>query len=273
MKNMSRKLLLLTLVLLLVACKRDTPLLTPDANNSQAWPKLELALVGKTDSADFVMKQWFTLPDGSKMRIDELKLYLGEIQFQNTAGIWIVAKPYQLFDFLKSHSPAKTLHGKGERVQLSLPPGTYHGIRFGLGLPEWTNKLDPTQFPASHDLSVYQGMYWDWNSGYRFFLMEGMQDTSSAGNGIQTIPFAYHLGTDSLYEELEFEFDEITLQPNPTGTTLPALDLELDIHKIFYNVSDTIRPVTDPVTHTSGNFPLAIRVQHNFGHAWKVIRE
>lgn len=257
----------------LLSCERDTPLVSPNPKTSSDWSELELAVVGKTDHHDFVMRQWYQLPDSTLMRVDELKLYLGEIQFQNTAGNWITAKSYQLFDFIKSHSPAKTMHGKGERIKVWLPKGTYQSIRFGTGLPPWVNKLDPTQFQANHDLSIYQGMYWDWNSGYRFFLIEGMQDTSASGSGFNAIPFAYHLGTDSLYQQLEFEFNEMTLTSNQGGSDIPALDLELDINKIFYNVTDTIRPANDPVTHTSGNFPLALRVNHNLSHAWKVVLE
>lgn len=257
----------------LLSCQRDNPLASPNQNNSSNLAELELAVIGKTSANDLVMKQWFMLPDSSRMRVDELKLFLAELQFQNTAGYWIPSLYYKLIDFSKSHSAAKTMHGKGERFIVQLPPGTYQSIRFGNGLPAWVNKLDPTYYQANHDLSIYQGMYWDWNSGYRFFLLEGLQDTSISGAGFNAIPYAYHLGTDSLYQKLEFEFNEITLSSNQGGTVVPALNLELDINKIFYNVGDTIRPVNDPITHTSGNLPLALRVNHNLTHAWRVISE
>jgi hypothetical protein len=192
---------------------------------------------------------------------------------QNTNGTWVRLKDYQLFDLSRRHSASKVQHGKGERITVNALEGTYQAIRFGMGLAPQYNSLDPTLFPASHDLSVYHGMYWDWNSGYRFFLIEGLQDTSSVGSLGEPIPFAYHLGTDSLFETLEFEFDEIQLTSNRGGALPPALDLELDLVKLFYSSTDTIHPAVEPVTHTSGNFPLARRINHQLLHAWRVFPE
>lgn len=257
---------------MLLSCQRDRALVSPDPQNIQL-PELELALVGKVGMEDFVMMQWFTLPDSTRIRINELKLYLSDIELQNTSGNWISVKPYKLFDLSKSHVPSKVQHNKGERLTLNPPAGTYQAIRFGMGLSPKYNGLDPTVFPNSHDLSVYQGMYWDWNSGYRFFLMEGMQDTSRTGNLGEPVPFAYHLGTDSLFETLEFEFNEIQLSAIREGTLPPTLDLELDLVKIFYGSTDTIRPALEPVTHTSGNYPLAKRINHQLHHAWRIFQE
>ncbi len=265
MLNQFRIAFLLLTMVVLISCQRDVALV-----KTTGLPTLELALVGKVSQQDFVLRQWFALPDSTRMRIDELKLYLSDIELQNTNGNWIPVKSYKLFDLSKSHVASKVQHGKGERLMVYAPAGTYQAIRFGMGLAPQYNGVDPTLFPNNHDLSVYQGMYWDWNSGYRFFLMEGLQDTSSIGSLGEPVPFAYHLGTDSLFETLEYEFSEIQLSSNRGGTLPPALDLELDLVKIFYSSTDTIRPAVEPVTHTSGNYPLAKRINHQLQHAWRV---
>lgn len=263
------------ILILFTSCKRDSALTAPNNNTSQSRPSAELAIVGKAGLEDFVMAQWISFPDSTtRLRTDDLKLYLCDVQLQNTAGTWVSTNPYFLVDFSKNHVAAKTQHGKeGERFNLFIPAGTYQAIRFGLGLKPEYNRLDPTTFPSSHPLSLYQGMYWDWNSGYRFFLMEGMTDTTTSSSA-PALPFAYHLGTDTLYQELSFEFSDLVVQtPDRDGTELPALRMELDLFRIFNNPADTIHPALDPITHTAGNIPLALRVNHNLRNAWKVFPE
>lgn len=262
------------LLFLLAGCERDLPI-TPAGNaSSSTAPNFELVLLGKTGSQDLVLRQPFEMPDGSRIRLDELKMYISEIELQNTQGNWISVKDYLLADFSRSHIAAKTLHGKGERFGLKVPAGRYQNLKFCIGLPYEINRTDPTPLQASDPLSLYQGMYWDWNSGYRFFLMEGMLDTSTNGNGIPDHYLAYHLGLDTLYFCKEMEFPVMNLTtPVGSGDVIPALDLELDILKIFYGISDTIRPATESITHTSGSFPLALRMQQNLKNAWRAIPE
>jgi len=254
------------------ACKRDLPLINAvDVNTKMSG--IELAVLGKVENLDFYMRSPFLLPGNRVMIVDELKLYLAEIEFLNVSGKWIPAKDYLLVDFNKNHFTAKTLHGKGERFKLELPPGSYKSIRFCLGLPPLINASDPTPLAPNHPLSIYQGMYWDWNSGYRFIMMEGTLDTAPDNPLPYALPFAYHLGTDTLYYCQEYVFPEMQVKYLRTGEDFKGLVLELDIRKVFYSDQDTIYPEIDPVTHTAGNLPLAFRIQENLKKAWRCIPE
>lgn len=70
-----------------------------------------------------------------------------------------------------------------------VPAGDYRGIRFNVGVPRELNHLDATS--AQSPLSVDDGMFWAWNSGYVFSRFEG----KTTLNGTAT-PVAFHFGED-----------------------------------------------------------------------------
>jgi hypothetical protein len=271
-----KKLLLYSLLVFttLTGCERD-PVLQQPVSQTSSQAQMELVVLGKQGNADFFLNTPVLMPDSSRMRFDELKVYLSDIELQNTSGTWVPVKEYWLADFRRGHSTGKTQHGKGERITITLPEGNYHTVRYCVGLPYRINRTDPTPLAPNHPLSIYQGMYWDWNSGYRFFLMEGMMDTTRTGAGIPDHYFAYHLGLDTLYFCNTAEFPAIQVKsPSRAGElAIPALDIELDVIKVFYGNSDTIRTQLEPITHTSGTFPLALRMNENLKKAWRVIPE
>jgi len=51
-----------------------------------------------------------------------------------------------------------------------IPPGTYTEIRFTLGLPFDLNHLDVATAPSPLNIT---GMFWSWQSGYKFLKLEG----------------------------------------------------------------------------------------------------
>jgi len=271
-----KKLLLYALLVFttLTSCERD-PVLQQPVSQTSSQAQMELVVLGKQGNADFFLNTPILMPDSSRMRFDELKLYLSDIELQNTSGTWVPVKEYWLADFRRGHSTGKTQHGKGERITITLPEGNYHTVRYCVGLPYRINRTDPTPLAPNHPLSIYQGMYWDWNSGYRFFLLEGMMDTTRTGAGIPDHYFAYHLGLDTLYFCNTAEFPAIQVKsPTRAGElAIPALDFELDVIKVFYGSIDTVRTQLEPITHTSGNFPLALRMNENLKKAWRVIPE
>lgn len=67
----------------------------------------------------------------------------------------------------------------------NVPEGTYSGISFDLGVDSLHN-VSGAQAGA---LDPANGMFWDWNSGYIFFMLEGTSDSSKQASKI----FQYHI--------------------------------------------------------------------------------
>ncbi len=69
------------------------------------------------------------------------------------------------------------------------------GIRFGLGVEEEANHLDPASYPAEHPLAYqFPSMHWGWLSGYRFVCAEGF-----AGAALNTRWEIHALGNANYY--------------------------------------------------------------------------
>lgn len=52
-------------------------------------------------------------------------------------------------------------------------------IRFGVGVEQEVNHLDPTTYPDDHPLALQNpNMHWGWASGYRFATLEGKTGTA-----------------------------------------------------------------------------------------------
>jgi hypothetical protein len=118
---------------------------------------------------------------------------------------------------------------------------------------------DEAQWPLSHPLSIYNGMYWSWATGYIFSKVEGKTDTSEAQNQTPTFTWFYHSGLDSLYSPNVLNNLNLTIEKDQTT----VLQLNLEVNDIFSQPGDTINMQTDYFTHTTDNLELARKVIRN----------
>lgn len=104
------------------------------------------------------------------------------------------------------------------------------GLTLSIGVDSVNNHVDPASFPAEHALSANQLNFghWSWNPGYKFIVLEGRMDSTSAMNGPVDWPFIYHLGLDELYKPFELPVDFSTSGTNQI--------VELDLNWLaFFN--------------------------------------
>lgn len=99
--------------------------------------------------------------------------------------------------------------------EVKIPEGNYTTFQFSFGLDAITNNANPINFPASHPLSVEEGLYWDMLK-YRFAIIEAMVDNSPTKNQTPNTPISMHLGSDTLYTVI-------------SSTTIPKNGMNLQI--------------------------------------------
>jgi hypothetical protein len=99
--------------------------------------------------------------------------------------------------------------GTENKLQLSnVPAGHYHQIKFNVGVDSVANHADPSTYDAANPLAPQTpSMHWSWNSGYIFFRMEGLVDTTATKNGTLDFPYFYHLGTDAYLMPVVLDLD------------------------------------------------------------------
>jgi len=103
----------------------------------------------------------------------------GKWQYQNIA----------LLDFEdKSGSCANGTTDTNTMVHGNVPPGTYSGIKFRLGVPVALNHNDVATAPSPLNLS---GLFWNWNGGYKFLRADTRTVVDSGAPNV----FNLHLGS------------------------------------------------------------------------------
>lgn len=228
---------------------------------------INISLTGLTPAGELPLpaNTTFLNPAGRKVLLFEAKLYVTDLRLLNDKNEEIPIEDLLLFDLNKKADHSSPAGPEVRFVKKEIPAGTYNRIRFSLGLPKDLNESDATVYPAESPMSVTRGMYWDWATGYRFVILEGMFDPDGSGATIE--PFAYHLGTESLLRTLDLAL------PNPiviADDGEAEIALQLDINRIFGTAADPLDMTANPITHTIGTMGLATQLTENTVAAFSV---
>jgi uncharacterized repeat protein (TIGR04052 family) len=120
----------------------------------------------------------------------------GEVPVALDVNEWQTADGIALLDFENGGTACQTgTTATHTAVTGTVPPGTYTGISFKVGVPFARNHLDATTAQAPLNVPA---MYWAWSSGYKFIKADG----TVGGAG-----FNLHLGSTGC---------------NATGSTPPS---------------------------------------------------
>ncbi|MES2389610.1 MAG: MbnP family protein [Bacteroidota bacterium] len=185
-------------------------------NEPEVAPAVFIHIAPKCNGKDLVLNTLtYINAAGDTFSVKTLNYYISNIKLKRSSDgfTWAEPKSYHL------------INGSGEHViNINNVPATgFDELAFSVGVDSSANhKLD-----NPGDLDPANGMAWDWNTGYKFFVMEG----SRLSKG-QTKTFTYHVGTDANYRTLSFPFSAlqagkyIKTEHNQTAHLL--LDAEAD---------------------------------------------
>ncbi len=156
-----------------------------------------------------------TSPTGATYTVQKLRFYLSNVKLISQDGRTVYAEPdsYHLI----------TLDGKDSFVLDKVPAGLYTKMEFGIGVDEARNhSID--QFG---DLDPSNDMVWDWNTGYKFLLLEGLYTTSSKSGGL-----VFHVGEDSNYQVFTLDLlQPLDLRQKAVGRIV----LSTEVNELFQN--------------------------------------
>jgi hypothetical protein len=244
-KLLEKTLLIFITAASLSACKDDKENTNPGTEAAQPVVKVELNT--KYLGADFVPGTTYTTANNYPVRIDIFKTYICMVQLKDVNGNVRTIKDFSLIDFL-TEDPV---------FSASIPAAVYDSLFVSVGIPpEYNTNVDPAIYPSSSPMSVIGAgnMFWNWNSGYLFAMIDGKTDIDNSGD--MTDPFAFHIGDDLLYNRLAFDITDIDMKAGETH----SIPLNFHVDEIFVNSEDTLDLSVDYLTHTEGNMPLARRV-------------
>jgi hypothetical protein len=268
MKNIAKLAALATLVVALAACKPDAPIDPPTATTGKFELNFRLEWAGQSGYLGLPYRNPY---NGDSVVLDALKFYVSNVRLVKADGTEHPITDLHLFNFRTNSSVGKVAHLVGEALAANVPLGHYNGIRYTIGLTSAQNATDPTTLPATHLLSDFQGMFWSWATGYRFFLLEGRMDTiPNDGNEVFSHGLSWHYGGNDLRIERElvgttYHFEVRTSQETQF---IQFFDIA-SILTPFQSGLDTLNLRTQNITHQSSvaETELAHKVKSNFAAA------
>ena len=231
------------------SCIYDTVVPQPDTTNYR------LQIIPVFGNENFELNQQYSTNIGDKVKIEDLKFYLSDINLIKADNSEELVADVILIDLRKSSSLI---------IERNITEGNYQSLKFNLGLTKELNNQDPSTFVKSHPLSTFQNMYWTWSTQYKFGVIEGRADTT--GNGAFNHTLLYHMGTDTLLRKVSLENKNVVLSENDEVTTQK---LEIDVNQVLFAGNDIIDIREDFYTQTTDSFALSVRIQDNFSKAFE----
>lgn len=170
-----------------------------------------------------------------ELYLTTFKAYLSNITLIEEGGKEVILKDVVLVNLDNDQTSS---------FSINLPSGKFTKVRMGIGLDPDQNNSDPNTFPNNNPLATYQGMYWSMVK-YRFVVLEGL---AISQKDTVNIPFAYHVGTDPVYQIKTFGTDINT----STAASGYNLNFSININTIFDGPAGKIDIPTQSFTHSEG---------------------
>ena len=153
-----------------------------------------------------------TSEDGLTYQIDDFKLYLSN--FQLTSGTTTFAEPnsYHLISTSQRFIDVD-----------NIPLEALGTFQFSIGVDSAAN----ASLDAPGDLNPSNDMAWNWNTGYKFLLLEGQIQTDST-----PAPLVYHIGGNANYTTLSIP---LNLDLDYVPSDFFDIELTLELGELFRN--------------------------------------
>jgi hypothetical protein len=246
-KNYAITLLAILAVVSTTGCSKDD-------HDHDGTGHVHVYFTNKYDGAAQTSTATYTGTNGRDFKIATNNYYISNVRLVDHDGAEV--------PFTGQYLLSKT--GENNELELEgIAAGHYHHIRFDVGIDSVTNHSDPSTYASTSPLApTTPSMHWSWNSGYIFYRIEGLVDTSAAKNGTVDGEWEMHLGTDSKLASVELDIDlEISEGSHP------GLNITMNTEDLFTNID---LGGADIVTHTMDNMPLANKLKANIATAFTV---
>jgi len=227
-------LLLLTFALIAGCSDNDSNPIDPHGHSGDTTATIALRFVPKFGEQRLLLDKKYLNAGGDSVQFTAIRFYLSEVALIDSLGASIPATGIMLIDL---GDPAVAEHGYAE-VKLRGAPGTYRGLSFSIGVPTADNHKDAAT--QSLPLGPNSGMYWGWNPGYIFHMIEGKADSASG-----SVNFGYHIGEDNHKVTVMLATltgpAATTFTVNATGENIFTVDA--DYSKLFAVGLDGVTPM------------------------------
>ncbi len=232
-----------TIAIILTGCSKDEK--DNDQITETPTGTVEMVFIPMVGNDALQLNQSFTTPAGEELTINDMKFYVANVAMVELGGTELAAKPLagdsaQAGIWLINLTNPNFNAGYGlqsYKIGFEVPVGQYADARFAVEVPRQYNLSEITKNP--YPVNGSNGMYWSWNSGFKFFVINGTSETvGSAGQN------AVHLSIGQGSRSVDYNFRSMLL-----AAQRPTIDVEAgkvtrivykyDINRLLTNANGT----------------------------------
>ena len=229
-----------------------------DHEHDDTKGNLDLFVKLEYGGVPLVMASDITYPDGKKMFINRVSMFLSELQLINGQSS-VMLSEVDYHDLTASHSTlAKATQGYKVHFH-DVTAGSYSGLKFGIGVTPANNAKRPIDFPSSSVLSRNAEYWTSWKS-YIFSRIEGQYDSN--GDGTVDSGMSLHTGGDEAYLQVSFD-RPINIEEGKDN----SLVMVIDIKNVFERDGIVYKLDEAPQTHSLSHMPYILQVMENLARA------
>lgn len=153
--------------------------------------------------------------------LESFKFYLSNFEFESasTNEVFKVKDSYLLF----SADREINIFEK----EILIKKGEYSKLNFSIGVDSIKN----TSLDNSGDLDISNSMAWDWNTGYKFVVMEGKY-YANPSDLTSSIPLVFHIGLNPSYQKVSLNFENLN-DKGIFSTDNKKIVLKVDLNDFF----------------------------------------
>ena len=184
--------------------------------------------------------------------LESFKFYLSNLEFESatTSEIFKVEDSYYLFSAARETNVFQR--------EIEIKKGEFSKMSFSIGVDSIKN----TSLDNTGDLDINNSMAWDWNTGYKFVVMEGKY-FNDISNPNSFIPLVFHIGLNQNYKTTTLSFDAIN-EKGFFSTASKKIVLRVDLDDFFSSPNQIDFNETNSVMGKGKSALLSENYQENF---------
>lgn len=195
-----------------LSCKNND-----DTNPENETGTVNIVISHQANSDPFKLNTPYTNAYGNEFSITELKYYISNITFIKDG------QPLKVPKKDNYHLVTATTASSTFDIQIEgVPVGEYDQITFAIGVDEEANH-DISRNEGDLDPAGSNGMIWNWDTGYKFLVLEGNYTTDDEED-----IFIFHVGYNEQYKEYQFN-KNITV----SESTVTDVQFSADVMALF----------------------------------------
>lgn len=210
----------------------------PDKDPVTSDPVVRIPISFMVGNQRLVPGRKYAAVASDSFQVQHMALYISNVKLVDRYSGWFWAQP-------DSYHYLNPMQGDTV-ITLNNPPTQSFGfLEFSIGVDSVANsRID---YVGKGELSLNQGMAWDWNTGYKFILMEGGRKPADS---TRFTAMAIHMGGNTTYRTVRLPLTNLTTTRGRTHT----ISLNADLRKLFDGPRTIRMSQVNAILHGGENF-------------------